>query len=95
MKVRSSTPPRRSGALWRTAARCCYAGYRSRSVAEDDEAGVRIGQRDLYIASSLHYGMQLGMIDKRPAFVAMAERATARPAFQRASEIEARESAKL
>ena len=50
---------------------------------------------DLYIASGLHYGMQFGMIDKRPTFVGMAERATARPAFQRASEIEARELARL
>jgi glutathione S-transferase len=50
---------------------------------------------DLYIASSLHYGMQFGMIDKRPAFTAVTERATARPAFKRASEIEAREAAKL
>jgi glutathione S-transferase len=50
---------------------------------------------DLYIASHLHYGMQFGMIDKRAAFVDITERATARPAFKRASEIEAREAAKV
>jgi glutathione S-transferase len=49
---------------------------------------------DLYIASSLGFGMQFGMIDKRPAFVAFSERATARPAFKRATEIEAEEAAK-
>jgi len=48
---------------------------------------------DLYVASHLHFGMQFGMIDKRPAFTALVERATARPAFQRATEIEAREVA--
>jgi glutathione S-transferase len=50
---------------------------------------------DLYVASTLNYGMQFGMIDKRPAFAGMVERATARPAFQRASEIEARELARI
>ncbi len=49
---------------------------------------------DLYIASSLGFGMQFGMIDKRPAFTAFSERATARPSFQRAQDIEAREVAK-
>lgn len=46
---------------------------------------------DLYVASTLSFGMQFGMIDKRPAFVQFAERARARPAFARASAIEAKE----
>ncbi len=46
---------------------------------------------DLYVASTLSFGMQFGMIDKRPAFVQFAERARARPAFTRASAIEAKE----
>jgi glutathione S-transferase len=49
---------------------------------------------DLYLGSSLGFGMRFGMIDKRPAFVAYAERASARPSFKRATEIEAREVAK-
>jgi glutathione S-transferase len=49
---------------------------------------------DLYIASSLGFGMMFGMIDKRPAFVEFSERASARPAFKRAQEIEAKEAAK-
>lgn len=49
---------------------------------------------DLYIGSSLGFGMQFGMIDKRPAFVAFSERTSARPAFKRAQEIEAKEAAK-
>ncbi len=49
---------------------------------------------DLYIASGLNFGMQFGMIDKRPVFIAVAERAQARPAFKRAREIEEREAAK-
>jgi glutathione S-transferase len=49
---------------------------------------------DLYIASGLGFGMQFGMIDKRPAFVAYTERAQARPSFKRAREIEEREAAK-
>ena len=49
---------------------------------------------DLYIASTLGFGMMFGMIDKRPAFTAFSERASARPAFKRAQEIEAKEAAK-
>jgi len=47
---------------------------------------------DLYVASALHYGMLFGMIDRRAPFTAFTERATGRPAFQRASAIEARET---
>jgi glutathione S-transferase len=49
---------------------------------------------DLYIASGLHYGMMFGMIDKRPAFTEFVARAVARPSFERASAIEAREVAR-
>jgi glutathione S-transferase len=49
---------------------------------------------DLYIGSSLGFGMNFGLIDKRAPFVAFAERSQARPAFKRAREIEEREAAK-
>jgi glutathione S-transferase len=49
---------------------------------------------DLYIASSLGFGMMFGMIDKRQAFADFAARAQSRPAFKRAQEIEAKEAAK-
>lgn len=49
---------------------------------------------DLYIGSALGFGMRFGMVDKRQAFVQFAERASARPSFKRATEIEAREAAK-
>ena len=49
---------------------------------------------DLYLASTLGYGMNFGLIDKRPAFEAFAARATARPSYQRATGIEERETAK-
>jgi glutathione S-transferase len=56
--------------------------------------GSQFTAADLYIASGLGFGMQFGMIDKRPAFVEFAEHAQARPAFKRATEIEAKEAAK-
>ncbi len=56
--------------------------------------GAEFTVADLYIASHLNFGMQFGMIDKRPAFTAFVERATARPAFKRAMEIEMKEAAK-
>ena len=49
---------------------------------------------DLYVASSLGFGMMFGMIDKRPAFVEFSERASARAAYKKAREIEAAEIAK-
>ena len=49
---------------------------------------------DLYVASTLGFGMMFGMIDKRPAFVEFHERASARPAYNKAREIEAAEMAK-
>jgi glutathione S-transferase len=49
---------------------------------------------DLYLASGLGFGMQFGLVDKRPTFVQFVERAQSRPAFRRATEIEQREAAK-
>ncbi|MBM4383924.1 MAG: hypothetical protein FJ091_11205 [Deltaproteobacteria bacterium] len=39
---------------------------------------------DLYLASSLGFGMRFGLQDKRPAFESFVARAEQRPAFQRA-----------
>ncbi|MDX5329566.1 MAG: glutathione S-transferase family protein [Caulobacteraceae bacterium] len=43
---------------------------------------------DLYLASHLSWGMNFGMIEKRPAFEAYAERHLQRPANQRADAID-------
>lgn len=56
--------------------------------------GSQFTAADLYIASSLGFGMMFGMIDKRPAFVEFSERASARAAYRQAREIEAAEIAK-
>jgi glutathione S-transferase len=56
--------------------------------------GSQFTAADLYVASSLGFGMMFGMIDKRPAFVEFSERASARPAYKKAREIEAAEVAK-
>jgi glutathione S-transferase len=51
--------------------------------------GNRFTAADLYLAGSLGYCMQVGMIDRRPPLAEYADRAAARPAFRRAMEIEA------
>lgn len=56
--------------------------------------GQQFTAADLYVASSLGFGMMFGMIDKRPAFVEYHGRASARPAYKRARDIEAAEMAK-
>jgi glutathione S-transferase len=48
---------------------------------------------DLYIASTLSFGMMFKMIDARPAFAAFADRAKARPSWAAAQAIDTREAA--
>jgi glutathione S-transferase len=56
--------------------------------------GSQFTAADLYVASSLGFGMMFGMIDKRPAFVEFHERASSRAAYRQAREIETAENAK-
>jgi len=43
---------------------------------------------DVYVGSGIGFGMQFGMIEKRPAFERYWHRLSARPAAQRAEEID-------
>jgi glutathione S-transferase len=49
---------------------------------------------DLYIGANLGFGLQFGMIDKRPAFEGYVNRLSSRPAAVRAKEIDDALSAK-
>jgi glutathione S-transferase len=51
-------------------------------------AGDTFTAADLFIASSLGFGMQFGMIDKRPVFVDYVGRLSARPARLRANQLD-------
>jgi glutathione S-transferase len=51
-------------------------------------AGESFSAADVYLGSQLGFGMQFGMIAKRPAFEAYVGRLTERPAYQRAQEID-------
>ena len=51
-------------------------------------AGTHFTAADLYLAAHLAFGMQFGMIEKRPAFETYATRHTTRPAAIRAREID-------
>jgi glutathione S-transferase len=50
--------------------------------------GEQFTAADLYVASQLNFGMQFGILEKRAAFRAYVDRATARPAFARANELD-------
>jgi glutathione S-transferase len=53
--------------------------------------GERFSAADVMLGADLHFAVELfRMIDPRPAFAAYLERCTARPAFARAQEIQAR-----
>ncbi len=51
-------------------------------------AGDKFSAADLYIGAELGWGMMFGMLEKRPAMEAYANRMAARPAAQRAREID-------
>jgi glutathione S-transferase len=50
--------------------------------------GDEFSAADVYLGSQLGFGMRFGMIDKRPAFEAYYARMQARPALQRATQID-------
>ena len=50
--------------------------------------GDRFTAADVYVGSGIGFGMQFGMIEKRPAFERYWQRLSARPAAQRAKEID-------
>ena len=54
----------------------------------DYVAGDRFTAADVYFGSQIAFGMQFGSMEERPAFVTYVDRITARPAYQRASEID-------
>jgi glutathione S-transferase len=51
-------------------------------------AGDGFTAADVYVGSQLGFGLMFGMIEKRPAFVDYVARLTARPAAQRAKQID-------
>jgi glutathione S-transferase len=50
--------------------------------------GEQFTAADLYVSSQLAFGIQFGILEKRAAFQAYVGRATARPAYARANEID-------
>jgi glutathione S-transferase len=56
--------------------------------------GDRFTAADVYLGSAIGFGMQFGMIEKRPAFERYSQRLSARPAAQRAKEIDDRLAAR-
>jgi glutathione S-transferase len=57
-------------------------------LRDDYLAGGRFSAADLYIGSQLGFGMQFGIIEKRPPFEAYFARLAARPAAERARELD-------
>jgi glutathione S-transferase len=50
--------------------------------------GDRFTAADVYVGSHVGFGMEFGTIEKRPAFERYWQRLSARPALQRANEID-------
>ena len=50
--------------------------------------GEQFTAADLYVASQLNFGLQFGILEKRDAFLAYSARATERPAYARATELD-------
>ena len=56
--------------------------------AGDYLAGGKFSAADLYFGSQIGFGLRFGSLEKRPAFEAYAAKLQARPAYQRAQEID-------
>jgi len=64
-------------------------GTLEQAVSSDEYLlGDRFSAADLYVGSHILWGLQFGTIEKRPAFEAYGARLAARPAAQRADEID-------
>jgi len=61
------------------------------AVSEVDYlAGGKFSAADVYVGSTLGFGLQFGTIEKRPAFEVYVNRLIERPAYKRAKEIDAK-----
>jgi glutathione S-transferase len=63
-------------------------GLESAVAGRDYIAGDTFSAADVYVGSSIIWGMQFGSIEKRPVFEAYAARLQSRPAYIRATEID-------
>jgi glutathione S-transferase len=63
-------------------------GLEAAVSSADYLVGHQFSAADLYVGSQLGFGMQFGMIEKRPVFEAYWARLSGRPAHQRAVEID-------
>ena len=63
-------------------------GLEAAVSAGDHLVGRQFSAADLYVGSQLGFGMQFGMIEKRPAFETYWARLSSRPAYQRALEVD-------
>lgn len=77
-----------SQAGWGSFDRCI--GVIDKAVSEHNWLlGERFSAADVLVATSLYYGMKImNIVPERPAFLAYLSRAAARPAFQRAQDID-------
>ena len=64
-------------------------------VKSDYLVGNRFSAADVYVGCQIGFGMQFGMIEKRPAFEAYWARLSARPAAQRAKELDDKAAAAM
>ena len=81
-------PPDRKGMVGYGSMDDVLAALDGALSAHDYIAGDRFTAADVYVGSHLGFGMQYGGIEKRPAFERYHARVAARPAAQRAQEID-------
>ncbi|HEV8016461.1 MAG TPA: glutathione S-transferase family protein [Stellaceae bacterium] len=66
------------------------------AVSKNDYlVGGKFSAADLYVGAQIGFGMQFGMVEKRPAFEAYWTRLSARPAYQRAKDIDDKAAAQM
>ena len=83
-----AVPPDRKAMIGYGSPEEALAAIEQAVSASDYLCGDQFTAADVYVGSQLGFGMMFGMLEKRPAFEAYVGRLQARPAAQRAREID-------
>ena len=81
-------PPERTGMVGYGSQERALAALEDQLKRSEYIAGERFTAADVYVGSHIGWGMMFGAVDKRPAFERYWELVRARPAAQRAREID-------
>ncbi len=81
-------PPERQGSVGYGSYDLATKTLEGALAAGDYLVGGKFSAADLYVGSHIGFGLMFGTLEKKPAFERYLQRLTARPAYQRANELD-------